>query len=103
MTREIPLSKAQRLSRISHLLDRGPRGRTTAEIPQLCGVTKPSIQGDLHDVEEISIPLWEDEGHPPRYGIIEGYYLPRISFTAIRHLGHTLALGDAIRPAGLIP
>jgi len=93
MKREIIFSKAQRLSRMSHLLYRQPRGLTTAELARLCNVTKRTIQRDLRDIEEIGIPLWQDEGNPPRYGIIEGYYLPPIHLT----LDDALALYLAAR------
>ena len=103
MIREIILSTAQRLTRVSHLIYCHPRGLTTAERARLCRVTKRTIQRNPHDLEDMGIRLWEDEGNPPRHGIIEGHYLPASMFTAIRHLGHTLALGDPICPAELVP
>lgn len=78
---EKSFTKAQRLSRMSHLLYRNPQGLSAAELARLCGVHKRSTQRDLHDLEEIGVPLWEDGGDPPRYGILSGYYLPPI------HLG----------------
>jgi len=72
------LKRAQRLSRISYLLYRNPQGLTVHELAELCGVSARTIQRDIRDLDELSIPLWDDGGTPPRYGIIEGYYLPPV-------------------------
>ncbi len=88
-----PLSKHQRMSRITYLLYRHPRGLTTTELARLCGVSKRTSERDLHDLEATGVPLWSDEGFPPRYGILEGYYLPPIHLT----LDDALALYLAAR------
>ena len=75
---EKSLSKAQRLGRMSHFLYRNPDGLSVTELARLCGVHKRTTQRDLHDLEAMGVPLWEDEGDPPRYGVISGYYLPSI-------------------------
>jgi len=72
------LNKSQRLTRISHLLYHNPHGLTTRELAKLCRVDQRTIQRDLHDLEEMGIPLWESEEAPRRYGILKGYYLPPI-------------------------
>lgn len=86
-------TKAQRLSRLNHFLYRNPQGLTAAELARLCGVHKRTIQRDLHDLEEMGVPVWDDEGDPPRYGVISGYYLPPIHLS----LNDALALYLASR------
>jgi len=86
-------SKAARLHRICHLLYRNPQGLTAQELSRFCNVTKRTIQRDLRDLEEEGIPLWDESSRPPRYGIIEGYYLPPIHLT----LNDALALFLAAR------
>ena len=83
MTDDVAFSKAQRLHRICHLLYRNPNGLTVCDLARLCRVTKRTIQRDRRDLEVEGIPVWSDEdvkpaGEPPRYGIIESYYLPPI-------------------------
>mgnify|MGYP005838900763 CR=1 FL=1 len=79
-------STLQRLHRICHLLYRNSGDLTAAQLATLCEVNKHTIQRDLHDLQEEGVPLWDDGGRPPRYGIIAGYYLPPIHLT----------LGDAL-------
>ena len=93
MRDDIALAKAQRLNHICHLLYRHPRGLSVSELAYLCGVSKRTIQRDLRDFDDMGIPLWDDEGNPPRYGIIKGYYLPPIHLT----LDDALALYLAAR------
>ncbi|MCB0075853.1 MAG: transcriptional regulator [Anaerolineales bacterium] len=74
--------KQARLHRLSHLLYRHPKGLTVREMAELCGVTPRTIQRDLKALEEASVPIWqEDDGEKPRYGIIEGYFLPPLRLT----------------------
>ena len=74
--------KQARLHRLSHLLYRHPKGLTVREMADLCGVTARTIQRDLKALEEASVPIWQDdEGEKPRYGIIEGYFLPPLRLT----------------------
>ncbi|MGI5915960.1 MAG: helix-turn-helix transcriptional regulator [Anaerolineae bacterium] len=80
--------KAQRLSRISYLLYRHPRGLKASELAKLCNVTSRTILRDLRDLEEMGIPLWDGDCNPPRYSIIAGYYLPPVHLT----LDNALAL-----------
>ena len=70
------LTKAQRLSRISHLLYRHPRGLCSAEMARLCGVSTRTIQRDLLALHDLQIPVTQDEGMPPRYALAEGYSAP---------------------------
>jgi predicted DNA-binding transcriptional regulator YafY len=98
MDEQTILDKAQRLSRITLLLYRHPKGLTAVELARMCNVTPRTIQRDLHDLEEMGIPLWDDSdeemhGRAPRYGILGGYYLPPIHLT----LDDALALYLAAR------
>ena len=77
--RDLPtLSKAQRLTRLTYWLYRHPRGLAAAEIARLAGVSARTAQRDVRDLEALGVPLWDDEGDPPRYAIISGYYLPPV-------------------------
>jgi proteasome accessory factor B len=78
MLDDVAQAKAQRLSRISYLLYRHPRGLTAAELGRLCGVTSRTILRDLRDLEEMGVPLCDDDCATPRYSVIEGYYLPPV-------------------------
>jgi predicted DNA-binding transcriptional regulator YafY len=89
----LALSKAQRLAKLSHWLYRHPHGLTAAEIARLLGVSTRTAQRDLHDLEALGVPLWDDAGDPPRYGVIEGYYLPPVHLS----LDDALALYLAAR------
>jgi predicted DNA-binding transcriptional regulator YafY len=74
--------KQARLHRLSHLLYRHPRGLTVREMAQMCNVTPRTIQRDLKALEEAEVPIWQDDsGEKPRYGIIEGYFLPPLRLT----------------------
>jgi predicted DNA-binding transcriptional regulator YafY len=89
----IPPHPSMNASRLCHLLYRHPDGLGVAELARLCQVTKRTAQRDLHALGDLGIPLWDDEGDPPRYGIIEGYYLPPIHLS----LDDALALFLAAR------
>ncbi len=75
------LSKAQRLTRLTYRLYRHPQGLTASEIAEISGVSSRTAQRDLRDLDGLGVPVWDDEGDPPRYGIISGYYLPPIHLT----------------------
>jgi len=75
------LTKLERLHHICYLLYRNPRGLTVRELAHRCGVQPRSIQRDLASLEEEGVPLGSDEGYPPRYTIIEGYYIPPVRLT----------------------
>jgi len=78
MMDQFSLSKAQRLNRISYFLYKNPRGLSASELARLCGVSKRTAQRDLNDLDDMGIPIWEEEGQRPRYGICEGYYIPPV-------------------------
>ena len=57
MDEQTILDKAQRLSRITLLLYRHPKGLTAVELARMCNVTPRTIQRDLRDLEEMGIPF----------------------------------------------
>ena len=61
------LKKAERLSKLTQLLYRHPRGLTTQEMARLCAVTQRTIQRDLRSLQRMDVPLWQ-EGD--RYGVL---------------------------------
>ncbi len=78
MDEDVVLNKSQRLTRLSHLLYRHPRGLTTRELARLCHVDQRTIQRDLIEMDELGIPIWDSEDIPRRHGVLKGYYLPPI-------------------------
>ena len=90
MANEDALIKAQRYFRISHLLCGNPHGLTTDELATHCNVSQRTIQRDLRELEELGVPLWEDELNK-RYGLLEGYYVPPVRLTADDALAFYLA------------
>ena len=97
MNPDTALSKARRLQRICYFLYHHSEGLTAAEMARLCGVSQRTIQRDLRELNEGGeVPIWDDEGHPPRYGITEGYYVPPVRLS----LDDALALYLAARLLG---
>ena len=68
-------SKAARLRRIEHRLYNAPRGLRATELAEYCGVDRRTIYRDLQSLEEMGVPVWEDQG---RYGIERDSYLSTI-------------------------
>ncbi len=86
--------KQARLLRLTHLLYRHPEGLTVREMARLFGVSSRTIQRDLKALEESGVPIWQDDDEErPRYGIVEGYYIPPLQLT----LGEATALYLAAR------
>lgn len=73
MPEQESLKKAERISKLTYLLYRHPRGLTVREMARLCGVAARTIQRDLQSFDRMGVPLWQ-EGN--RYGVSEGYFLP---------------------------
>jgi len=89
------ISRAIRLTRIQHLLHSHPRGLTSRELAELCGVCIRTIQRDLHALEtELRVPLAQDGDY---YSILEGYILPPISLSLYEALATFLALRLSLR------
>ena len=83
------LTRSVRLTQIQHLLYKNPEGLTTRELAQLCGVCVRTIQRDLLDLQsELGVPITEKVD---RYGIIDGYVLPPVSFSLYEAMALFLA------------
>jgi len=73
------LTRSIRLSKVQHLLHSHPRGLTTKELANLCGVTVRTIQRDLLCLQsDLGVPVTQ---HGDRYGILGNYVLPPISLS----------------------
>jgi len=73
------ITRSIRLTQIQHLLYRNPRGLTTRELADLCGVCVRTIQRDLMALQtELHVPITQ---HQRRYGIMDGYVLPPVSLS----------------------
>jgi len=84
------LKKAERLSRLTHLLYRHNDGLTAREMAKQCGVSARTIQRDLWSLQRMGVPLWQ-QGN--RYGVLGGYFLPPLRLS----LGEAAALYLAAR------
>jgi predicted DNA-binding transcriptional regulator YafY/predicted RNA-binding Zn-ribbon protein involved in translation (DUF1610 family) len=74
----IKRDRTARLLRLQILLWQNPQGLTIEELSRKCLTSKRTIYRDLQAIEsELHIPIWE-EGN--KRGIVEGHYLPPISF-----------------------
>src|SRR5690349_928408 len=83
-------SKAARLRRIEHHLYNATRGLRAVELAEYCGVDRRTIYRDLISLDEMGVPIWEDEG---RYGIDRETYLSTIHL----NLNEAVALFFAAR------
>jgi proteasome accessory factor B len=83
-------SKAARLRRIEHRLYNSPQGLRVMEMADYCGVDRRTIYRDLQALEEMGVPVWEENG---RYGIDRESYLSTIRL----NLNEAVALFFAAR------
>ena len=89
-------SRFVRLSQIQHFLHKNKSGLTSKELAQLCGTTVRTIQRDLLVLQcDLHIPL-TNKGHD-RYGIMNEYVLPPVSYSLYEALGLFLAARLIIR------
>lgn len=89
------LDRAIRLTRIQHLLHKNARGLTTRELAQLCGVSVRTIERDMLSLQsELCVPLTR---RGDRYGILDSYLLPPVSFTLYETMALTLAARLVLR------
>ena len=83
------LVRSIRLVQIQHLLYKNPRGLTTRELADLCGVCIRTIQRDMLCLQsDLGIPLTQ---HGDRYGILESYILPPVTFSLYEAMALFLA------------
>jgi proteasome accessory factor B len=86
------LARSIRLAQIQHLLHRNPEGLASRELAKLCGVCIRTIQRDLTALQgDLGVPLTQQGD---RYGIIEGYILPPVSFSLYEAMA--LVLGSRL-------
>ncbi len=78
MSEEQALAKAARLAQMQNLLYRSPRGLSTGELAERCRVTVRTVQRDLHALETMGVPLWQEGS---RYGVAQGYFLPPVKLS----------------------
>jgi predicted DNA-binding transcriptional regulator YafY len=83
-------SKAARLRQIEHRLYNAPRGLRATELAEYCGVDRRTVYRDLQSLEEMGVPVWEDQS---RYGIERESYLSTIRL----NLNEAVALFFAAR------
>ncbi|NJN15258.1 MAG: transcriptional regulator [Oscillochloris sp.] len=83
-------SKAARLRRIEHRLYNAPQGVRAIDLARDCGVARRTIYRDLQALEEMGVPVWEDQG---RFGIDRAAYLSTVRL----NLNETIAIYFAAR------
>ena len=89
-------SRIVRLTQIQHFLHKNKAGLTSKELAQLCDTTVRTIQRDLLVLQsDLHIPL-TNKGHD-RYGIMNEYVLPPVSYSLYEALGLFLAARLIIR------
>jgi predicted DNA-binding transcriptional regulator YafY len=72
--------RTARLLKLQIILWQNSQGLTVDELANRCSISKRTVYRDLKALEsELEVPIWENEG---KRGIVEGYYLPPISFTS---------------------
>lgn len=89
------LARSTRLTQIQYFLHKNPRGLTTKELAKLSGVCIRTIQRDLRALEnDLEVPLTQTGD---RYGILEGYILPPVSFSLYEAMAVFLTSRLALR------
>jgi predicted DNA-binding transcriptional regulator YafY len=92
----IDSSQIVRLTQIQHLLHKNRTGLTSKELAQLCDTTVRTIQRDLLVLQsDLHVPI-TNKGHD-RYGILNDYLLPPVSYSLYEALGLFLAARLIIR------
>lgn len=80
-THEIQQKKDRtaRLLKLQILLWQNPQGLTIKELADRCSINKRTTYRDLRALEsDLEVPIWQEND---KRGIVDGYYLPPISFT----------------------
>jgi predicted DNA-binding transcriptional regulator YafY len=82
--------RTARLLKIQLLLWRNPHGLTVSEIAEKCSICERTAYRDLKALErDLDVPIWE-EGN--RRGVVDGYYLPPVSFSQAEAVNIYLAV-----------
>jgi predicted DNA-binding transcriptional regulator YafY len=81
--------RTARLLKLQILLHQNPNGLEVDEIARKCSTSKRTTYRDLKSLEsELGTPVWEEGS---KRGIVEGYFLPPITFTVIEAMNIFLA------------
>lgn len=82
--------RTARLLKLQILLHQNPKGLDINEIARKCSTSTRTTYRDLKSLEsELGTPVWE-EG--TKRGIVEGYFLPPITFTVVEAMNVFLAV-----------
>jgi len=83
------LARSTRLTQIQYFLHKNARGLTTRELANLCGVCVRTIERDLLTLQsDLRVPITQDGD---RYGIMDSYILPPVSFSLYEAMAIFLA------------
>ena len=74
MSEQESLDKAARLSKLTHLLFRNPKGLTARQVAHALGTTDRQAYRDLDALELMGVPITEMS--PGRFAVISGHFLP---------------------------
>ncbi|MBN2074340.1 MAG: WYL domain-containing protein [Dehalococcoidales bacterium] len=89
------LSKSIRLTQLQYYLHKYPQGLTSHELAEYTGVCLRTIQRDLLDLQnELGIPITQ-QGN--KYGILESYTLPPVTFSLYEAMALFLTSRLALR------
>jgi predicted DNA-binding transcriptional regulator YafY len=81
--------RTARLLKLQILLWQQKHGMDVSEIARLCCVSKRTVYRDLNALEtELNVPVW---GQGNKRGIVDGYFLPPITFTQAEAMNIFLA------------
>ena len=97
MDKEDVLARTVRLARIPHYLRTHPKGLTTKELANLCGVCCRTIQRDMNALQtDLKLPVLETDH---RYILMGDYILPPVSFSLYESVALFMASRLALRQA----
>jgi predicted DNA-binding transcriptional regulator YafY len=81
--------RTARLLKLQILLHQNPQGIEVDEIARKCATSKRTTYRDLEALEsELGTPVWEEGS---KRGIVDGYFLPPITFTVVEAMNIFLA------------
>ncbi|MBN2063010.1 MAG: WYL domain-containing transcriptional regulator [Deltaproteobacteria bacterium] len=82
--------RTARLLKLQVILWQYPQGIKVNDIARKCDISERTVYRDLKALEtELDVPIWEEGS---RRGIVEGYFLPPISFTPMEAMNIFLAV-----------
>jgi predicted DNA-binding transcriptional regulator YafY len=87
MSRAIP--KSQRLARLERYLARVPEGARVTDLAESLGVYRSTIYRDLEALEQVGLPIWQEDG---RVGLLVDKYLAPLRLTIFEALSLFIAV-----------